>query len=520
MNVNKKKELFVQILLVTGIILFVLAVININFFHYNSHIDSDIAGEGLVARASWVHKSLRPKEWYLGPESRIFYLTTFVALIYGMTGSMTLSMAIGCTLAMLIMLAAISYVLKTVDISKTGILFGMLAFMAIPINLKYLELTYLYAAYYSVNLIVMLFALGFYLKLMLKKAHMKKAGFAVHIVCAFLLGCSGMRGLLNIYAPLIIIEALRILVEWRKGRLKHFEREDWKPAFFCLITATASFLGTLTPFGVDMGISKSIRAIPVRFIHEVIPSLAEVFGLFGWQPEMWVLYVLLILFIVISIIMAVYVIFHLDGRNGIHFLLAFLWAAPLLAIFMETVTTVGVSFRYPFVLVIMVGISITLLFDYYWIGRKKATAWIIFTLFLVFSVLNYTHTYIPLMKEGKNGEEQQRIQITEWMEAEGYFYGYATFDDANKFTMQADGAVQVSALDDIVKLTPCKWVSDVTWYTPYVSEDEKIVFIIKKKRYEEFQAVLEKYPDIKQEFETEKYMIFSSQKNYIKEPES
>lgn len=140
---------------------------------------------------------------------------------------------------------------------------------------------------------------------------------------------------------------------------------------------------------------------------------------------------------------------------------------------METVTTVGVSFRYPFVLVIMVGISITLLFDYYWIGRKKTAAWILFALFLVFSVLNYTHTYIPLMKEGKNGEEQQRIQITEWMEAEGYFYGYATFDDANKFTMQADGAVQVSALDDIVKLTPCKWVSDVTWYTPYVSEDEK-----------------------------------------------
>lgn len=518
MNINKKKELFVQIMLVIGIILFALAVININFFHYNSHIDSDIAGEGLVARASWIHKSLRPKEWYLGPESRIFYLTTFVALIYGMTGSMILSMAIGCTLVMLIMLAAISYILKTVHVSKTGILFGMLAFMAIPVNLKYLELIYLYAAYYSVNLIVMLFALGFYLKLMLKRTHMKKAGFAVHIVCAFLLGCSGMRGLLNIYAPLMIVEALRILVGWRKGELKLFNKEDWIPGFFCVITTMISFLGTLTPFVVSMGVSKSIRAIPARLVNEVIPSIVEVFGLLDWHEEMWLLYVLLIIFIAISIIMAVYVIFHLDHKNGLHILLAFLWAAPLLAIFMETVTTVGVSYRYPFILVIMVAISITLLFDKFWIEGKKAASYTIFTVFIIFSSMNFIYTYLPLVTESKNEGELQRIQITEWMEAEGYFYGYATFNDANKFTMQADGRVQVSPIDDIVELTPCKWASDETWYPPYVSSNEKVIFIIKKLRVDEFKKTLAIYQNIKQEFETEEYVIFSSQKNYVKEP--
>lgn len=137
----------------------------------------------------------------------------------------------------------------------------------------------------------------------------------------------------------------------------------------------------------------------------------------------------------------------------------------------------------------------------------------------MFGILNFKITYFPRITEGKTPGEQERMQITEWMEGEDYFYGYATFDDANKFTMQADGRVQVAPLDDIVELLPCKWTSDATWYPPYVDKDEKVVFIFKKIRLGEFQAVLDKYPDIKPEFETENYMIFSSPRNYVKEPE-
>lgn len=522
---NKKKEELVNILLLIGIIVFAIGVININFFHYNSHMDSDIAGEGLVARASWIHKSIHPKEWFLGPESRIFYLTTFVALIYGVTGSMTLSMAIGCTLAMIIMLAAMAYVLHTVNMSKTGILFGLLAFMAIPVSPKYLELTYLYAAFYSVNLIVLLFAIGFYLKLMLKKQCMMKTGFMIHILCAFLLGCSGMRGLLNIYVPLLIIEFLRLALEWKKGnfaisKLKSVGKQDFIPTLFAVSTAAASFLGTLTPFGVNVSASKSIRAIPRRLTEEVIPSIIELFGLNRGIQNMGILYVLLILFIIISVLIAIHTIFRLDSKNGKHFLLAFLWAAPLLAIFMETVTTAGVSFRYAFILIIMVSTSMTICFENYWerTESKPVASWLMIAILLLFGILNFKSTYLPRMQEGKTPDEQQRIQITEWMQEEDYFYGYATFDDANKFTMQADGRVQVAPLDDIVELLPCKWASDATWYPPYVDEDEKVVFIFKKIRMEEFQAVLDKYPDIKPEFETENYMIFSSPRNYVKEP--
>lgn len=373
MKEDKKKEQLVNILLLIGIVIFVIGVININFFHYNSHMDSDIAGEGLVARASWIHKSIHPKEWFLGPESRIFYLTTFVALIYGVTGSMTLSMAIGCTLAMIIMLIAVAYVLKTANVSKTGMLFGLLAFMAIPVSPKYLELTYLYAAFYSVNLIVLLFALGFYLKLVLKKQCMMKSGFMIHMLCAFLLGCSGMRGLLNIYAPLLIIEFLRLLLEWKKGNLtiakfKPVKKQDYMPTVFTILTAAGSFLGTLTPFGVNVSASKSIRAIPKRLVEEVIPSLMELFGFQREEQYIEILHILLMVFIFISILIAIYTIFHLDSRNGKHLLLAFLWAAPLLAIFMETVTTAGVSFRYAFILVIMTAVSMTIFFENYWGG--------------------------------------------------------------------------------------------------------------------------------------------------------
>ena len=81
----KKTVMMAGFLLLLGSYLF------LNLARYTAQMDSDIAAEGLNARAIWEYHTLIPSQFYSSTETRILNVNLIGALFYGLTGDMNLS---------------------------------------------------------------------------------------------------------------------------------------------------------------------------------------------------------------------------------------------------------------------------------------------------------------------------------------------------------------------------------------------------------------------------------------------
>lgn len=178
---KQKRELFWK-----SIILFLLAVYLIMFGYlnlakYNQHVDSDIATEALLAREMWIEKSLTPDNWISSTERRILGMPFVAALIYGMTGNMTMSAGIACVLIGALLIAVIYWFLRKTGLSRTAVFTALLILCAVPINglrnsgqiVPFVSiLLFLFADYYAFHSILMFLSITFYLHL--KKGNAQK----------------------------------------------------------------------------------------------------------------------------------------------------------------------------------------------------------------------------------------------------------------------------------------------------------------------------------------------------------
>ena len=131
---------------------------------------------------------------------------------------------------------------------------------------------------------------------------------------------------------------------------------------------------------------------------------------------------------------------------------------------------------------------------------------------LVFSFLVWDEELLPVLRQETVRTEW--TEITDWMQENGYYYGYSTYDTSNAMTGACNGNVQVSAVAELDTLEICKWLTDCTWYVPVVSENTKAAYIIPRNRREEFQVQLDEHADLILVLETESYYVYAAPHNY------
>ena len=131
---------------------------------------------------------------------------------------------------------------------------------------------------------------------------------------------------------------------------------------------------------------------------------------------------------------------------------------------------------------------------------------------LIFTVLVWRQDFLPSLLHPAANEEYDTIIA--WMEEHDCQYGYSTYDSSNAMTAYCNGAVQVSAVADLGTLEICKWLTDRTWYVPYLTEDMETAYIIPKSRMEEFECQLAEHSDIALQLETENYYVYAAPHNY------
>lgn len=144
---------------IAGILLLIFLT---NMFHYNYHMNADIASETILGEVIWKSRQLIPDTWYPSTEVRVISAPNMAALFFGLTGNMVLSAGLACCMMTMLILLSILCFSKAVGMKKTSRLMMAFLCLVIPSGFIMLEILYLFAAYYAIHVLVCFFTLGIY----------------------------------------------------------------------------------------------------------------------------------------------------------------------------------------------------------------------------------------------------------------------------------------------------------------------------------------------------------------------
>ncbi len=154
----------------TGIIIIFFAVFCvINFCGFERFCDSDMYQDVYVSKLIWNSKSIFPPNWTFSNQYFVLAAPNIAAVVYGITGSINLSMELATTIYTLLILAAFVYMIKAVTSNKTVILVSIICFMAAVtgndiVNTHQGQLYFLMVSYYASYIFTVFLVYGVYLR--------------------------------------------------------------------------------------------------------------------------------------------------------------------------------------------------------------------------------------------------------------------------------------------------------------------------------------------------------------------
>lgn len=504
---DKIKEIsIVDIFLIILIVGLCLLFAYINLFRYEQSLNSDIAAEALLAREIWETKQWVPDTWYASTETRIISTATWSALFYGLTKSLSKAMGLGCISGMFFLLLCGGYLAKELQLSRTQKLLFLALCLLLPNDIREIQMIYTQAAYYVCHLGMLLWTLGWYIRMLKAREKTWGMGFIIYSI-HFLLGGQGVRAVLMISGPLFAMEIIRrVYLFYKNGRIA--KRDNWI-TISVLFTVIAGYLGGKLSFSVGQPLSRNIRNAPSKFIEQIIPHFLDTFA-WGYLNtiEKISMFVCLagVVYLVIFIVKKGMQKEEIENKEW-----AFL--ACILSVFLTmmalTFTTIDSANRY----YILIFFAMALALVIFW-GKNKIYQSVVLVIVVITLVGNCYRVYLPVI-ENKGYEQNETIQVAKYLEQQGYSQGYTTFEHANYMTVAVDGNVQVAVVESMKTMKIAKWLTSVKWYVPNVPYESKTAYIVTELNLEDFQEFYGQHKD-EIEFDTKigMYHIYGSDYNY------
>ena len=508
MNLKNKIKSFKILNLIFLLMLLVLCFVfsYINLFRYKEGINSDIAAEALLAREIWETKQWIPSTWYPSTETRVISTATWSALLFGLTKNLSLTMGLGCVVGMFFLLLCARYVAKKLEFGKRATLLFVMLCLLLLNNVAELQMTYLYAGYYVCHLGVFLWTLGSYAQML--KGQRNKQGLGVAIYAMhFLLSCQGSRAILMISGPLFGLEVVRRVYLLYKDR--KYEKNENYISISVLMTLIIGYIGSKLPFSVGQPLFIKIRNAPTKFVEQIIPHFLDTI-LWKYLSISEKMAMLISLILVIGLVISIIIkgIKRKEIKNVEWALLLCVLSLVLTAMAL-TFTTIESANRYYILIFFAVAFALIITWE------KNNFCKCIVMMIVVFTFIgNFERVYIPII-EKESYQKSETMQVAEYLESQGYEYGYTTFDHANYMTVAVDGRVQVAAVDSMETMEICKWLTSEKWYVPNAPYETKTAYIVTEGNLDSFQEFYRQHED-EIVFDTQIgiYHIYGSNYNY------
>ncbi len=538
----EKKSISVQktVTLLTVIIFFGVLTW-INFFCYRRFVDSDSAAEALLAMRIRGTHHLFPETWYISTDRRTIATAVLASVIYLLSGNISFSMALSCTIFSVVMAAALIYMLKGAGASQLTCLTALLLIMALPVSANgimfesrfpyFMTLLYLFASHYSGYFTFFFLTAGVMLR-MRGEGFGKSAGpdgvagsggttesveagksegssgseesrktegpsklgrfperansllILQGLLCitAFIYGAAGMRGMQLVVFPFLVHSAICYLGD-SKG-LTAKAPGSLKVLALSGIMTVSALVGSLFSGApsVHTGMSEA-RHLFTYFVTAFFTNPASLLGTQKTESLSDPASVMQLLMWG-TVIISVYALCRLmkRGKREEKLLLSFVLCSYLLTVFILTVTSFNRAERYSCMAVLIVVLSLSLFTEHLRRGGYDTLSAGLTFFFVFYALLNLVFTYIPAIAD--RGWDSDSKEVLSWMEEKGYGLGYARDWDADRLMVKSNALITFGTvtsdltLDENGDLVSSRWLTDMNWYPPAIDRDQPCVYVI------------------------------------------
>ena len=520
-NVNNILFIWSAVLLVGYLGMFAF----LNLAKYDQHVDSDTAAEALLGKIMWEEKSLTPDTWIASSERHNFGAPTLTAVLYGITGNLSLSQGISCTILGLLFAWVLYAFMREQGFSKMATVVSMLVLCAIPINGIKLEgqmvpflhqLLFVFADYYVLHSMVLLLAVLLYIRLR-KQEFAKKNLILWILLFGLTLGLSlgGQRLLQILIFPLLVYEIICLFIETKAFALK-VDKKRLAATGFVVSMAVAFGLASFYPGQIHNPMELGTPEQVVEKVFTTIPAMVlDGFGLAGNVAlgSFGSIMQLLVWAFLALVIMGLVVMFQKDSQATMEQKMGLLILCLSLGItiFLVAITTVGPVPNYFYVEWFIALYVVAYLVDHY--GKKDA--WfkeMIVVAVCAFALLNIGYTYADALSTEDNLVMEQ--EVADFLTQQDIQYGYGAFWDAGRIALLTDEKVKMGHSYTMTDVKMQWWLTDLRWYPPNLPTKMPVAYIVRQAERDGFENWYgENLPDIR--FENEKFVVYIGEENKV-----
>lgn len=459
-----------------------LLLVFLNALYQMHWLDSDMAAEMMFSRLlSETGHIFASPDWYYSTEFRFLYTQLIMGPLFKLTDNWHVIRMITNIVFYLFLLASYYYFMKPFKV-KRGLVVSTSVILLLPFSETMMTHVQMGNTYMAHMIICFLF-FGMFLRLTDGK-RMGKAR-RIEIICfylalALICGISGVRYLFVLQCPLVLASFLYVL---RSEPFGAFRKEPGKERFRAVIgTEECRYLGfsLLGIIGGIGGYAVNVLYIGRQYVFQTYDSTlfipiyqGELFDrlqnavgcllmLFGYIPEKGVLSMRGLVTVAAFALLAVFIwcavraFRSTEGKR--FFTVLFLGVAFGLNMFVFVFTTSTMVPRYYLTIFIFVLPVLCFYLEGNHPKLDKTAAAVLLAGCLLLGTAKVTLSFVTTDKN------ENKYQVAQFLEEEGYHFGFATYTNGNIITEITNGAVEVANIGDPEYLEYFTWSSPVKYY--------------------------------------------------------
>ena len=414
---------------------------------------SDESSELILGKLIVEEHRLIPNNWYYSTELRVLNNPMIYALAFHITDNWHAVRLLSFAILYLIISCAVFFYAKSIGCRSLFPVF-LVPFL-IPTSLEYYRFV-LWGGYYIPYIVVSL--LGFSLVFFCssgEKTHAKRSLYAVPaFILALLSSCNGPRQIFGFYGPLFMAAVLFMLlcrIEKQQEKFAYAKR-FLSISLVSLVGAGCGYLLNNTVLRTQYSYFKynlSFYPITREVFFRAFRVFRAFFAVYGYRmggtdmATPWANIIAWIIFLM-AVCAILYALIHRRAISKEYLLLTlFFLSSGACLVLLYSFTSMSLTPRYMIMTAVFAFSLITLWIKeaHYFRERMKQTLNIGLTLLILINAMT-TVVYCDLNSHLTRNSED-RLRLAEVLKEKGYFYGYASYWEANILTEISNGEIEM-----------------------------------------------------------------------------
>ncbi len=465
----------------------------LNIVCHDHWLDSDMAAEMMFSKllAEQGHWFATP-EWYYSTEFRFLYTHWIMGPLFRILQDWHVIRVITNLLSYLMMLGSYYFFMKPLKVSRSLVILSS-ALLLLPFS-ETMMTHMVMGNTYMFHVVIVFCFFGLYLRLAGTSGNWRsREGEGVaqrliwqlcYLALALVCGVSGVRYLLALQCPLVITAFIYLLKcsEFREFRKKLQPGKLWLQmksfrkcvAMKYLGYSLAGAAGSVAGYAVNVFyvshcyVFQTYDATNFIAVYQGVlwerlqNAIGSLLMFFGYIPDRGVLSLRGLVTVAAFVLLAVIVYCSVKAYRGSCgqrlFVSLFLLVSFGLNLFVFVFTTSTMVPRYYIVILIFVLPAVCFYLEKEELYFDRLAVVVLLTACLTLATGKTVLSYLNVDKN------ETKRAVAEFLEENGYTFGYATYWNANILTELTDGAVEIANVGDARYLEYFKWSSPMKYY--------------------------------------------------------